>query len=210
MTSAHLLRGLYVITNGPNPAPRVESALSGGARLVQYRDKTEDRARQRREALALQALCRDFSVPLIINDDLLLAAELCTAGVHLGRDDPPLAEARKMLGPEAIIGVSCYNRLERAMAAAQGGASYVAFGRFFPSGTKPLAVQAHPDVLREARRTLGLPLVAIGGISPENGGALIEAGADMLAVVGGVFGQADVRGAARAFTSLFEKGGVTP
>jgi len=96
------------------------------------------------------------------------------------------------------------------MAAAHGGASYVAFGRFFPSGTKPLAVQAHPDLLREARRALDLPLVAIGGITPENGGALIEAGADMLAVVGGVFGQANVRGAARAFTSLFEKGGVTP
>jgi thiamine-phosphate pyrophosphorylase len=184
--------------------------LAGGARLVQYRDKTDERSRRRSEALDLLALCRACSVPLIINDDLALAADLGADGVHLGRDDPRLDEARRRLGPEAIIGVSCYNQLERAAAAARAGASYVAFGRFFPSGTKPLAVQAHPDLLREARRTLGLPLVAIGGITPENGGALIEAGADMLAVVGGVFGQADVRAAALAFSRLFEKGGMTP
>jgi thiamine-phosphate pyrophosphorylase len=209
MSSGFLLRGLYIITDGPDPTSRVDQALAGGARLVQYRDKTNDQARRRREALDLRTLCRAYSVPLIINDDLDLAAELGANGVHLGRSDPAPEEARRVLGPEAIIGISCYNELERAIAAAEAGADYLAFGRFFPSGTKPLAVQAYPELLRQARQTLDLPLVAIGGITPENGGALIEAGADMLAVVGGVFGQADVQGAARAFTRLFDKGGVT-
>ncbi len=201
------LRGLYVISDGPDAAPRIEQALAGGARLVQYRDKTAEPARRRREALALRALCRRYGVPLIINDDLALAAEIGADGVHLGRDDPALTTARRRLGADALIGVSCYNRLERALAAAAAGADYCAFGRFFPSGTKPAAVQAEPELLRRARQALRLPLVAIGGITPENGGALIEAGADMLAVIGGVLGQPEICAAALAFTRLFEPGG---
>ncbi len=203
------LRGLYVITDGPDPVPRVEQALGGGARLVQYRDKTADAQRRLKEALGLLSLCDHYGVPLIINDDLDLAAAAGAHGVHLGRDDPSLAAARRRLGAGALIGVSCYNELGRALQAADEGADYVAFGRFFPSGTKPLAVQAEPELLRRARKALRLPLVAIGGITPENGDALIEAGADMLAVSGGLLGQPDIRAAALAFTRLFEPGGPT-
>jgi thiamine-phosphate pyrophosphorylase len=207
------LRGLYAITPelaGPAPslARQVELAIAGGARLIQYRDKSQDRAgdRERRlaQAHALRAVCRGAGVPLIINDDATLAAAVSAGGVHLGRDDVSPAEARRLLGPAAIIGVSCYDRLELAEAAQAAGADYVAFGSFFPSGTKPLAVRAELDLLRRAHRSIRVPLVAIGGITPENGAALIAAGADLLAVVSGVFGGPDPRAAAQAYARLFD------
>lgn len=203
-----MLTGLYAITDsqltpGAALAPAVEAALRGGARVIQYRDKGSDTARRQQEADALNALCHAHGALLIVNDDVELAAAAGAAGVHLGRDDPQLNAARKRLGSGAIIGVSCYNQLPRAQAAAEQGADYVAFGRFFPSLTKPDAVAATPELLREARRALDLPLVAIGGITPENGGLLLEAGADMLAVIHGVFGQADIEAAARRFAELF-------
>lgn len=202
------LHGLYAITDAsltPDATlfAAVTAALRGGARVIQYRDKRADRARRHTEAAALNELCRAHAALLIINDDVELAAAVTAAGVHLGRDDPPIAAARKRLGREAIIGVSCYNQLPRAQTAAEHGADYVAFGRFFPSLTKPDAVAATPDLLREARRSLKLPLVAIGGITPENGGLLLAAGADMLAVIHGVFGQPDIEAAARRFAELF-------
>jgi len=203
------LRGLYAITDATLAArdgvvEQVRQALAGGARVIQYRDKGQDADRRLREASALAALCREQGVPLIINDDVALAVASGAAGVHLGRDDPAIGPARERLGPEAIIGVSCYDRLELALAAAEAGADYIAFGRFFPSSTKPLAVQARPELLREARRRIPLPLVAIGGITPENGRLLIEAGADLLAVIHAVFGQADVVAACRRFAGVFE------
>jgi thiamine-phosphate pyrophosphorylase len=149
-------------------------------------------------------VCRQHGVLFIINDDVTLAKETRADGVHLGREDVPLAEARKLLGTRAIIGVSCYNELARAQAAQKQGADYVAFGRFFPSRTKPQAVQANLDLLREAKRKLHIPVVAIGGITPENGASLIAAGADALAVIEGVFGQADVRAAAERYARLFK------
>lgn len=202
------LRGLYAITPGHDPrgmplADRVRLAIAGGARLVQYRDKAEDNERRRREVHELLAICRAGGVPLIVNDDLELAVETRADGVHLGRDDPDPSEARRLLGPQAIIGVSCYDQLERARAAQAAGADYVAFGRFFPSATKPQATPASPELLRQARHELDLPLVAIGGITPDNGAALIAAGADLLAVIHGVFGQPDVRAAALAYRRLF-------
>jgi thiamine-phosphate pyrophosphorylase len=139
----------------------------------------------------------------IVNDDLDLAAAVGADGVHLGRDDAHPRRARHRLGRRALIGISCYNQLERAREAQALGADYAAFGRFFPSHTKPSAVQADPELLRRARREIDLPLVAIGGITPENAGFLLDAGADMLAVVDGVFGADDVRAAARSFTELF-------
>jgi thiamine-phosphate pyrophosphorylase len=144
---------------------------------------------------------------LIVNDDLELAQQIGADGVHLGRDDAGAEEARARLGPRAIIGVSCYDRLDRAFEARELGADYAAFGRFYPSATKPLAVQATPELLRRARARLTLPLVAIGGITAENGRSLISAGADMLAVVDSVFGQPDVRRAAAAISRLFSNGG---
>jgi thiamine-phosphate pyrophosphorylase len=202
-----ILRGLYAITpEGTAPlADQIAEAIRGGARLVQYRNKGGDLDARRREAVSLLAICRVAKVPLIINDDLELATELGADGVHLGREDADPCEARARLSADAIIGVSCYDQLELAEAAQAAGASYVAFGSFFPSPTKPHAVRPRPDLLTEARARLRVPLVAIGGITPENGGLLISAGADMLAVVTGVFAQPDITAAARAYSNLFPK-----
>lgn len=200
------LRGLYAITPETSPLPLVElveHALQGGARLVQYRDKTGDGERRLQEGTSLVRLCRHHGVPLVINDDMELAAAVGADGVHLGQDDGSIAAARCLLGPEALIGVSCNNSLEQAEAAATGGADYLAFGRFFPSRSKPDAPPTSLDLLRAARSRFRLPLVAIGGITPENGPALIEAGADMLAVIEALFGAADVAAAGRAFGDLF-------
>jgi thiamine-phosphate pyrophosphorylase len=183
---------------------RVLAALRGGARVIQYRDKGPDRARRTVEATALQALCAGFDVPLIVNDDIELAATVGAAGVHLGRDDPEIGRARRRLGERAVIGVSCYNDYPLAEAAVVAGADYVAFGSFFPSSTKPGAVRAGVDLLERAHASLAVPVVAIGGITPENGRQLVRAGADMLAVVQGVFGQPDIEAAARRFALLFE------
>ncbi len=203
------LRGLYAITD-PRLTPgeamfaAVEAALRGGARILQYRNKAADGATRLREAGRLSRLCRAHGALFLVNDDPALAQAVGAHGVHLGRDDPDVARARDLLGPEGIVGVSCYNELERARAAAAAGADYVAFGRFFPSHTKPEAVQAHPDLIRRAKAELGLPVVAIGGITPENGRTLIEAGADMLAVIHGLFGQPDVEAQAARYARLFE------
>jgi thiamine-phosphate pyrophosphorylase len=207
--SHRLLHGLYAITDThlcPDEVliTSVEQALLGGCRLVQYRDKRADHPGRRDQAHQLQALCHRHQALLIINDDLALAQEVAADGVHLGRQDPDPVHARSLLGEQAIIGVSCYNRLDLALEAVRLGVDYVAFGRFFPSQTKPLAVQATPELLRQARAALELPLVAIGGITPENGGPLIEAGADMLAVIQGIFGQPDIRTACRQLSELFE------
>jgi thiamine-phosphate pyrophosphorylase len=196
--------GLYAITDGPRPdlIDAVAHALEGGARLVQYRDKTADTARRLAEAGALRQLCTAYEVPLIINDDVQLAVAVRADGVHLGEHDPAPGAARAMLGDAAIIGVSCYDSLERARQFAMAGADYVAFGAFFSSSTKPLARRAAPELLRQSA-ALGVPRVAIGGITPDNAGALVDAGADFLAVISALFGASDVRAEARRFASLY-------
>ncbi|WP_266159731.1 thiamine phosphate synthase [Dyella silvatica] len=205
MTSA-LLRcpGLYLITDGPRDdlLDKVAQALAGGAKLLQYRDKSVDTSRRQREAVALKDLCAVHGVPMIVNDDIALAHAIGAAGVHLGASDGELAAARATLGPDAIIGVSCYNSLDRARELATAGADYLAFGAFFPSPTKPHAPRASLDVLRQSA-ALGLPRVAIGGITPDNGASLVEAGADYLAVISAVFGAAEVRATAQRFTDLY-------
>jgi thiamine-phosphate pyrophosphorylase len=201
------ISGLYAVTpETPDTdwlAARVEAVLAGGARIVQYRNKSTDQQQRRRQGVRLLELCRAHRALLIVNDDVGLARELGADGVHLGREDQPLGEARVALGTERLIGISCYDSLARALEARELGADYVAFGSFFPSAVKPKAVRAPLDLLCEARATLDLPLVAIGGITPENGGALVEAGADALAVVSALFQVADPRSAAQAFTRLF-------
>jgi thiamine-phosphate pyrophosphorylase len=203
------LHGLYVITDSTLSAStglinQVSEALEGGARIVQYRDKGSDPDHRQAEAEKLLTLCRSHEALFIINDDLELAATIGADGVHLGRDDADLDKARRKLGPKAIIGLSCYNELERAREAQSAGADYVAFGRFFPSSTKPKAVQANIGLLHQAKRELNIPIVAIGGITPENGAQLVQAGADMLAVIQGVFTQPDIRNACEKFAKLFE------
>jgi thiamine-phosphate pyrophosphorylase len=200
------LSGLYAITDGaglPTLATAVESAIRGGARLIQYREKSMDRDRRLGEARSLLELCRGHGVPLIINDDVALAAEIGADGVHLGRDDGRVEGARVQLGPRAVIGVSCYNSMGCAVQAAHEGADYVAFGSFFASGSKPAAVRAPVTLLSEARRRLDIPLCAIGGITPQNGADLVAAGADMLAVIQGLFGATDVNATAKAYSKLF-------
>jgi thiamine-phosphate pyrophosphorylase len=203
-------RGLYAVTDSvPRPvqalAALAEEALLGGAVLLQYRDKSTDPERRRREAGALVEICRPRGVPLIVNDDIALALACGANGVHLGRDDTPLPRARASLGPEAIIGASCYADIERALRAQAEGADYVAFGRFFPSQTKPLASAAPVELLVHARPLLHVRVVAIGGITPENAPALLAAGADLLAVVGGVFGDPDPRKSAARYARLFRR-----
>ena len=197
--------GLYAITDGPRDdlVEVCAAAIEGGAVLLQYRDKTADGARRLSEAKALAALCARHRIALIVNDDVELAATVGAAGVHLGEDDVDIAAARARLGAQAIIGVSCYDSLERARRFAGAGADYLAFGAFHPSPTKPYARKATPALLREAK-VLGVPLVAIGGITPANGAALIDAGANYLAVISAVFGASDVRAAARRFVALFQ------
>lgn len=200
------MRGLYVVTDarccGEGGAARVEAALRGGACMLQLRCKE---ARLSLEtARQLVSVGHAFGVPVIVNDDVELARRSGADGVHLGEEDGEITEARSVLGAHAIIGASCYASLARAREAARQGADYLAFGRFFPSRTKPHAVPATPDLL-VAARSLGRPLVAIGGIVPENAGPLIAAGASALAVVDGVFGADDITGAARRYQYLFEE-----
>jgi thiamine-phosphate pyrophosphorylase len=170
--------------------------------VLQYRDKHSPVGQRVQQAGALQSLCHEHGAIFIINDDVELARQCRADGVHLGQDDNNIAQARDYLGNQAIIGASCYNQLDLARLAHSLGASYLAFGRFFPSSTKPDAVQAELEILVQAK-ALRLPICAIGGITQENAASLINAGADLIAVVEGVFGQPDIRKAASKLASLF-------
>lgn len=203
------LRGLYAITDSDliptdQLKEKVEQAIQGGSRLIQYRDKSNDYLQRFEQISILRDLCRTHEVPLIINDDVKLAKLVRAQGVHLGKEDVDVMSARALLGEDAIIGVSCYNQLSLAQHAIKSGASYVAFGSFFDSHTKPKAVCASIDLLYQAHNLLNCPIVAIGGITPDNGAKLIAAGADCLAVIHGLFGQKDVLTAAQRYAKLFD------
>jgi thiamine-phosphate diphosphorylase len=199
-------RGLYVITDtallGNNLLPAVRAALEGGTVLVQYRDKSSDNARREKEARALLALCHEFACPLLINDDVELALTIAADGVHLGRDDNAIAEARKKLGPHAIIGATCHNSLELAADATAQGASYLAFGAMYVSHTKPEAQVASLSTLTAAQ-CFGLPIVAIGGIDTINAPLVIAGGADCIAVINSLWTALDIRVQAQQFSRLF-------
>lgn len=198
---ARKLRGLYLITpdecDSARLVTRVRAPLAHAA-LLQYRNKRADAALRREQVAALLPLCRAARVPLIVNDDWRLAHALGADGAHLGEDDGELQAARALLGDAAILGASCYDDRARAVAAARDGADYLAFGAFFPSPTKPGARRAAPQLLRDCA-ALGLPLVAIGGITPDNAPLLVAAGADLLAVISGVFDAPDPAAAAHAY-----------
>jgi len=206
------VKGLYAITPDEHDTEvllrKVRKALAGGARLVQYRNKTARADLRREQAAALLALCRAECVPLIVNDDVDLALEVGADGAHLGRDDLPTASARKRLSGMKLLGVSCYDRFELAVGARDAGADYVAFGSAFPSATKPGAPRASVSLYRDAKARLGLPIVAIGGITRENAGALIAAGADAVAVISDLFDAPDVEARARQFADLFDALGL--
>lgn len=201
------ISGLYAVTPDVADTRRLiataQAALAGGAHLLQYRNKPAPAALRLSQASALLVLCRRYRVPLIINDDLDLALAVSADGLHLGAEDGSLAAARARLGTAKILGASCYDRLELALEAARLGADYVAFGSFFPSSVKPGAVRAPLTLLRDAKRRLSMPVVAIGGITLENAPQLIAAGADGVAVISALFGADDVELAARRFNALF-------
>ncbi|MFZ5503806.1 MAG: thiamine phosphate synthase [Pseudomonadota bacterium] len=207
MKSTKQIRGLYAITpDEPNTPALLRDtglALRGGARVIQYRNKSADAALRLLQAAALRKLTRQFAATFIVNDDAQLAARVDADGVHLGAEDGGVERARQVLGGNKLIGISCYNRLPLAHDAAAAGADYVAFGAFFCSGIKPDAVRAELALLRQARAELQLPLVAIGGVTPANARVLLEAGADALAVISAVFNEADIQTAAVQFSQLF-------
>jgi thiamine-phosphate pyrophosphorylase len=182
----------------------VEYAIQGGAALIQYRDKHSDAHQSRRTARALLELCRTHAIPLIINDNALLAKEIGADGVHLGQDDAAIEEARHLLGPHALIGASCYADIGRALKAEAQGADYVAFGSFFPSISKPAANRAPISLLAVARAQLKIAICAIGGIADYNARPLIDAGADLVAVITAVLGASDVKASASNITALFK------
>jgi thiamine-phosphate pyrophosphorylase len=202
------IAGLYAIT--PDLADtddllyRVRAALAGGARVLQYRNKSASTQLRLTQARALQALCAARGVPLIINDHLDLALAVDAAGLHLGGEDGDIAAARARLGADKLLGVSCYDRLELAEAALAAGADHVAFGSFFASGVKPDAVRPPLDLIGRARQRFTVPLVGIGGITAANAPQLITAGISAIAVISAVFSAPDIEAAAREFQSLFE------
>ena len=203
------IKGLYALTpdslNTEDLLLRVRQALKGGVQVLQYRNKIADPALRLAQAHALRSLTRMFETTFIVNDDAQLAAAAGADGVHLGKDDGDVKSARAILGSSRQIGVSCYNQLRLAHDAVAAGADYVAFGAFYTSTVKPDAAAATADLLRRARAEISVPIVAIGGITSENGAVLVEAGADALAVISAVFDAADIQLAAKNLSKLFRK-----
>jgi thiamine-phosphate pyrophosphorylase len=203
------ITGLYAITPDLSDSAallrKVEAALEGGARALQYRNKVADAAVRLEQARGLAQLCRTYHVPLIINDHLDLALEVDAEGLHIGAEDDSIAEARRQLGPDKILGVSCYRKIENALEAARMGANYVAFGGFFPSSVKGGSGGAPMSILGEAKRRPGLPVVAIGGITVDNAPQLVAAGADSVAVITALFGAPDIKAAAQQFSAIFSR-----
>ncbi len=200
-------RGLYLITPDMDDTAallaRVAPLLDEGIACLQYRNKTAGDALRHEQARALQEACAASGVPLIVNDDARLAKAIGAAGAHLGEDDGDIAAARALLGPDALIGASCYDDAARAVRAVDAGADHVAFGAFFPTRSKVVARHATPALLQETA-SLGVPRVAIGGITPDNAPLLVAAGADLIAVIGGVFDAMDPVAAVRAYLRCFE------
>jgi len=199
--------GLYAITkdekNDKKLISQVEAVLMGGAHVIQYRDKIRTPAQQHAIALALKNLCAQYQTVFIINDHIELALAVQAHGVHLGLKDHSIAAARTKLGANAVIGISCYNSLQRAAAAHQQGADYIALGRFFDSYNKPDAALASPALLTIANQKYNLPIVAIGGITPENGASLLASGAHLLAAIDSIFGSGDPQHNTKKFIGLF-------
>lgn len=201
------MRGLYLVTPNWDDTDRLlavtEAGLRGGAVLVQYRHKEATAVLRREQAAALLALCRRHATPFVINDHLDLCVALDADGVHLGGSDGDLVHARQELGPGRIVGASCYGELALAVAAEAAGASYVAFGGFYPSPVKRYDFVTPPALLDAARAVVTVPIVVIGGMTPQNAAPLVARGADMVAAITSVFNAGDSENAARAFGALY-------
>ncbi len=199
------MKGLYAITesDSENLIKKVTLALEGGVKILQYRNKNANIQQQLQEAIELATLCKKFDTHFIINDDIYLAHKVMADGVHLGREDGSLTEARELLGGRAIIGVTCYQDINIAIEAEKQGADYVAFGSFFASPTKPQAPRASLDLLQQAKQQLSLPICAIGGITLDNASILIDSGADMIAVISSLFATDNITATATQFSAKF-------
>jgi len=202
------LKGLYAITDENLISKQyfnqaVESALKGGAKIIQYRDKSNDQKKRLVQATALRLLCKRYEALCIINDDIELAKAIDADGVHLGKDDSSIAQARKALGDDAIIGVSCYNDITIAIEAEKNTADYVAFGAIFSSSTKPDATVAGLDIISQAKRQLSIPVCTIGGITEDNLQQVVQHGADMSAVISSLFSSSDILQSANNLSKHF-------
>ena len=206
--SIPIQNGVYAITDCVNLTnndllDKTEELLDVGVSLLQYRNKTLDKTNKKDLAQKIQSLCHRYNTPFIVNDDLALAKELEADGIHLGQNDDDIHTVRKVIGSK-IIGISCYNNLNRAISAEKNGADYVAFGSFFPSTNKPDAVEASIELLLQSKTRLAIPIVAIGGITPENGKQLVDAHADLLAVINGLYSATNTSQATKDFNNLFK------
>ena len=203
------MNGLYLVTPDWDDLDlllaRTEQALQAGVAMLQYRHKGADEALRRRQATQLLALCRRYGTPLIINDHIELCLDLGADGVHVGGRDPGVVEARARLGPAALIGASCYGERALALQAAAAGASYVAYGGFYRSRVKQYAVTTQADIVDWSKGAIALPVVVIGGMTPENAAPLVARGADMVAAISSVYGADSVETAVRQFAEVFEK-----
>lgn len=206
--------GIYAIADeellrGRDIFAAVEQALAGGISMLQYRNKLANNSGSSNASVntakQLAGLCKSYRVPLIINDNVDLCLAVAADGVHLGGSDQDLPSARACLGEDAIIGATCHASIEQALIAQRQTADYIAFGRFFPSSSKPEAPAAHLGLLTEARAALSIPIVAIGGINKENGASALKAGADMLAVIHAIFGGVQVAAQSRQLVSMYEQ-----
>lgn len=201
------MKGLYIVTPDWDDTPKLlettELALRGGAALVQYRHKNASVELRREQAECLLDLCRSYGRPLIINDFLDLCIALDADGVHVGGTDASVAQMRAALGPNKIVGASCYGSMELAHAAHHAGASYVAFGGFYPSRVKKYPVTTSPDIISQSKAEIALPVVVIGGMAPDNAAPLVDAGADMVAAISSVYLAGNPETAAREFARLF-------
>jgi thiamine-phosphate pyrophosphorylase len=201
------MKGLYLVTPDWDDTAQLlrttEAALRGGAALVQYRHKTADEAQRREQAECLLALCRSYRVPLVINDFVDLCVALDADGVHVGGTDAAVAEVRAAVGPGKIVGASCYGDLQLARNARDAGASYVAFGGFYPSRVKKYPVTTAPEIVAQSKAEIALPVVVIGGMTQHNAAPLVAKGADMVAAISSVYSAGDPELAARDFSSLF-------
>jgi thiamine-phosphate pyrophosphorylase len=202
------LKGLYAITddqliNRQQFSQAIESALQGGAKIIQYRDKSNDQQKRFQQATILRTLCQQYQATSIINDDIELAKAVAADGVHLGKNDASLTRARQLLGDKAIIGVSCYNELRLALEAEKNRANYVAFGAIFSSSTKPNAVVAGLDIIAAAKQQLSIPVCTIGGITDKNIPQVVKQGADMAAVISSLFSAHDIKHTAQNLSQYF-------
>ena len=182
---------------------KTQLAIEGGAFMVQYRSKIQDRDVKMQQCAAILRLCREYKIPCIVNDDVDMCRVLEADGVHLGENDHNIAEVRSILGEYAIIGSSCYDQLNRANEAQKEGASYVAFGAMYPTSTKPNAPRASLALLREAKSEIQIPIVAIGGITMNNAHDVIETGIDAIAVINSLYESNSIKETAETFSHMF-------